>query len=94
MSITFNDDLSVCNAFEVSEEDVCLVLRNNALHVANSKGLPFEVMAEQIVANFSFDDHTRVALAALDGGCELDEQTKAAQAEIRKILLEQGILSK
>lgn len=81
-------------AFEATDEDVFLVLRNNALQVANTDGVPFETMAEQLIASFDFDDQLRVAQAALDGGCELEEQTVAAHAEIRAILLERGVLKK
>lgn len=76
-------------AFEVTEQDVENVLRINAIKVANSGGKSFSHMAEDILPDL---DTGRVADAALSGGDTLDEQTDAAYEEIRKILVEDGVL--
>lgn len=94
--------MSLDQAFGITEEDVETVMQNNAVHVANSQGLSFEVMASTIFGDWSSDIHDRIASAALAADAEpgaddeeiLMTQTDAAHAEIRIILVEQGILKR
>lgn len=87
--------MDISMAFGITEEDICTVLLKNVSQVANSDGKSFEDMADAIFNNWcggvEFD---RIAGAALDGGTEMNDQTEAAHAEIREILLEQGVLKR
>jgi hypothetical protein len=82
-------------AFEITTADIENVLSQNATQVANTEGNTFEAMAESIHDDWAgggaFD---RIEIAALDGGTEMDKQTDAAYAEIRAILVEQGVLKR
>ena len=82
------------NAFEVTAEDVLNVLEANTVQVIDSKGKPFDVMAEEIFGDWSALETDRIARAALDSGVDLDIQTTGAYDKIRTILAEQGILKK
>lgn len=87
--------MSLSNAFEVSEDDIETVLSQNAAQVANTSGRSFEQMAVEIHDGWlGGGELDRIAGAALDGGTEMDEQTDAAHAEIRSILVEQGVLKR
>ena len=86
--------MSLSMAFGITEEDITTVLRQNAVQVANSNGVPFDIMGEQIFNDWTDLEFDRVAKAALDGGVEMDDQVEAAYAEIRDILVEQGILKR
>lgn len=86
--------MSLSMAFGITEEDITTVLRQNAVQVANSNGDPFDIMGEQIFNDWTDLEFDRVAKAALDGGVEMDDQVEAAYAEIRDILVEQGILKR
>lgn len=81
-------------AFGISEEDITHVLRQNAVHVANTNGVSFAALGEQIFATWTDKEFDRVAMAALVGGVELDDQTMTAYGEIRTILVEQGVLER
>jgi hypothetical protein len=76
-------------AFQVTTDDVENVLRTNSLYVNNSDGKPFEDMAMDLIDQIDCD---RVQCVALSNSTELEEQTEAAYAEIRDILVEIGIL--
>lgn len=78
-------------AFDIVEEDLETVLRDNAILIANADGLPISTLAERIYLGWG-PEFARIEKAALDSGVELDEQTVGAHAEIRKIFVEQGIL--
>lgn len=78
-----------CLAYQVTEEDIENVLRAHSLRVADTKGLSFEQMSEELINKI---DHERIEKAALKGGCELDEQTQAAFNEIKQNLVELGVL--
>lgn len=86
--------MSLSMAFGITEEDITTVLRQNAAQVAKSNGVPFDIMGEQIFNDWTDLEFDRVAKAALDGGVEMDDQVEAAYAEIRDILVEQGILKR
>lgn len=86
--------MSLSMAFGITEEDITTVLRQNAVQVANSNGVPFDIMGEQIFNDWTDLEFDRVAKAALDGGVEMDDQVEAAYAEIRDILVEQGVLKR
>lgn len=81
-------------AFEVTQEDVETVLRQHWAKL-DAKGLPFDVLAEQIFDDLDTD---RVESAALDVAAShdikanLEKQTDAAHAEIAAILQEEGYL--
>lgn len=86
--------MSLAMAFGITEEDITNVLRQNAAQVANSNGVPFDIMGEQIFNDWTDLEFDRVAKSALDGGVEMDDQVDAAYAEIRAILVEQGTLKR
>lgn len=86
--------MSLAMAFGITEEDITNVLRQNAAQVANSNGVPFDIMGEQIFNDWTDLEFDRVAKSALDGGVEMDDQVEAAYAEIRAILVEQGTLKR
>lgn len=81
-------------AFGISEVDIETVLQDNAAQVANTGGQSFELMSEKIYDDWTDVEHNRIADAALKGGAEMDDQTNAAHAEIRTILVEQGVLKR
>jgi hypothetical protein len=76
-------------AFQVSEEDIEQVLRDYTYRVANTHGQSFEAMAGDLIDEI---DHNRIAKAALAAGCDLDDQTRAAHAEIHRNLVELGVI--
>lgn len=78
-----------CTAFQVTEEDIENVLRNYSLRVADTQGKSFETMAEELIDEI---DCARVEKAALMSGCDLNDQTQGAYDEIKKILVELGVL--
>lgn len=78
-----------CTAYEAITEDVVAVLRRNATRVANSAGLPFDVMAEQIIGAL---DCASIENAALDAGVDIEVQTRAACEEIEAQLVRMGVL--
>lgn len=78
-------------AWEVTEQDIEDVLRDNSLHVANSAGATLAQMAENI---FGAIDCARVSSAALNGGDDMDSQVEASHREIRAILVETGVLKR
>lgn len=81
-------------AFGITEVDIETVLQQNAAQVANADGQSFESMSEKIYDDWTDIEHNRIADAALDGGVDMDDQTNAAHAEIRAILVEQGVLKR
>lgn len=79
--------------FGISEDDIETVLRQNSAQVVNSQRLSFEALAALIFDEWSGGiEHDQIEAAALDGGLTMDEQTTAAYAEIRQILVESGHL--
>ena len=86
--------MNLTAAFGITEVDIETVLRNNAAQVANAAGQSFELMSEKIFDDWTDIEHNRIANAALDGGVDMDDQTNAAHAEIRTILVEQGVLKR
>lgn len=80
--------------YEVTDEDVLTVLTNN-LHKlqANPYNQSLRTMAEaafeEMVGMGIVDT---ISTAAMDAGTELEVQTEAAYAEIRKFLVEEGLL--
>ena len=79
----------LAEAFGITDEDVMTVLCANALHVTNSDGKPFDVMAAELLGDI---DHDAVALAAINASTEIDEQTTAAHLEITRQLVTMGVL--
>ena len=75
-------------AYQPTEEDVENVLRNHALHVANTNGKSFESIAAEVFHDL---DHGKVEAAAMYGD-SLDQQTGYANEEIARQLRENGIL--
>lgn len=78
-----------CTAYQVSDEDIENVLQNYSLRVTDTQGKSFETMAAELINQI---DAARVEKAALRAGIDLDEQTQAANDEIKTILVELGIL--
>jgi hypothetical protein len=76
-------------AFGISADDVASVLEEYRLRIIDARGQSFGQMAEELVGEL---DHERIAQEALDAGCDMDEQTAAAHAEIKRQLVEQGVL--
>ena len=79
----------LAEAFGITDEDVMTVLCANALHVTNSDGKPFDVMAAELLGDI---DHDAVALAAINASTDIDEQTTAAHLEITRQLVTMGVL--
>lgn len=80
-------------AFQITDEDICNVLRQNWSKVADTQGKSFATYAEQVFEDFSSEDFFAIEAAALAGGDDiLEEQLPAAYAEIRRILVRDGIL--
>ncbi|MDW5419123.1 hypothetical protein R6242_21350 [Iodobacter sp. CM08] len=75
--------------FEVTEDDVLLVLKRHAIRVLDSQVKPLSVMAEELFDDLDLDDISAAALAA---GVDMDDQTEAAHAEIAQQLVDQGVL--
>lgn len=87
--------MSLSMAFGISEQDVFNVLHDNAAMIANSDGKTIDQMSEDIFDGWVGGvEPDRIAQAALDGGNDMDSQTNAAYAEIRAILVEEGILKR
>lgn len=86
--------MSMAQAFGITEDDLEIVLRNNAVHVANADGKSFEEMSHDIFNDWHEEFHDRVADAALKASCDMGEQTDAAHAEIREIFVETGVLKR
>ena len=78
-----------CTAFQITNEDIENVLRNYSLRVTDTQGKSFETMAAELIGEI---DCERIEKAALMSGSDLDEQTQGAYDEIKKILVELGIL--
>ena len=83
------DSPCLSEVFGITDEDVMTVLCGNALHVTNSDGKPFEVMAAELLGDI---DHEAVALAAINASTDVDEQTTAAHLEITRQLVTMGVL--
>lgn len=80
-------------AFQITDEDVCNVLRQNWTKVADTKGLSFEAYAEVLFENLGVDDFDAIEAAALAGGDDLiEEQLPAAYEALRTILVREGVL--
>lgn len=81
--------MNVITAFEMTSQDVENVLRDYAMRINDMRGMSFHDLAEDLMKDI---DAQRVAKAALRGGDDLDEQAIAAMDEIKKILVEIGVL--
>jgi hypothetical protein len=81
--------MNMMHAFGITEEDVETVLRANRDKIVDTQVTSFERIASSV---FGGIDAGRVAVAALKGGTEIEEQTDAAHKEIQKILVEDGVL--
>lgn len=80
-------------AFQITNEDVCNVLRQNWTKVADTKGLSFEAYAEVLFEDLSPEDFGAIEAAALAGGDDIiEEQLPAAYEELRTILVRDGVL--
>lgn len=85
--------MSFNTGFEISTLDIETVLRQNATSVANADGKSFAGMSEHIFNEWIGDvQFGRIADAAMATGTDMDTQTEGAFAEIRIILVEEGIL--
>ena len=78
-----------CMAYQVTVDDIENVLHDYSLRVTDTQGKSFETMAAELIDEI---DHDRIEKAALKSGCDLDEQTTGANDEIKKILVELGVL--
>ena len=76
-------------AFGITADDVENVLHSYALSVTNTSRKSFETMAAELIEEI---DHGRVEKAALESGCDFEEQTQGAYDEIKAILVEIGVL--
>lgn len=79
----------VSTAFEVTESDIENVLFDHALRVTNTNGLSFEHMASDLILDL---DHDNIEAAALGAGDDLGDQTSAALVEIKRQLVELGVI--
>lgn len=78
----------ISHAFEVTEDDIETVLRNNSLKVVNTRGLSFESMAVTLMPVLDMD---AIALAALNAD-DVDQQTELAHTEIHRQLWRDGVI--
>lgn len=76
-------------AYEISADDIENVLQQYSLRVTDTQGKSFATMAAELIDEI---DEARVEEAALKSGDELDAQTTGAYDEIKKILIELGVL--
>lgn len=76
-------------AFEITTDDIENVLRQNVAKVANSHGQTFEQIAETLHDQLDLDE---AESAALDAGGDMDNQTEAAYANLRRQLVSNGTL--
>lgn len=76
------------HAFQITEEDIAAVLRQNAVHIANSGGKSFDDMATDLLGRI---DANLAAKAAIKGD-SLEDQTSLAQQEIARQLWLMGTL--
>jgi len=76
-------------AFQITEKDIENVLRDYSLRVTDTEGKSFETMSSELIGEI---DHVRVQKAALSSGVTIEEQATGANDEIRKILIEIGVL--
>lgn len=79
-------------AFEVVSEDIVNVLYANKQLLKTSSFTSLDALGESIYQDWSELELNRIALVALDGGVDMDDQTAAAYAEIFTILVEKGVL--
>lgn len=77
-------------AFEVTEDDVFVVLHNNLARIANPAGISLGKLAEKAFYNL---DASRVERVALECAGDIEEQSEAAHQEIESILVEDGLLN-
>lgn len=84
--------MSMQNEFEVTEDDVLAVLRNNSLKVALSKGMSLELMAKNICDGLHDDELDGVVHAALAAGPDQKARAAAAHEELACLLVEKGVL--
>ena len=86
--------MSLAMAFEITEDDIEHVLQVNASQVANTDGKTFAQIAADLHNDWAGGELDRISAAALDGGVDMDDQIDAANAEIRTIMVEQGVLKR
>ena len=77
--------------FEVSLEDVATVLRNNKEFLRTTNGMPLREFAELLMNDIDFD---RVEASIIKSGVHPNDKTKAAHAEIKKILIDNGVIAR
>lgn len=78
-----------CTGFQVTEIDIMQVLDEHNLLIVNKRKQSSEESACELILEI---DHQRIQKAALNSGNDLDTQTAGAQDEIKKILVEKGVL--
>lgn len=84
-AINMNDlDLS----YEVSPASITNILRRYSLRVANTEGKTFEELAEELFFELDID---RVEARA-NGFDDIDMQKHVAEAELFKLMVEDGVL--
>lgn len=76
-------------AFQITEDDIAMVLRRESLRVADTQGRSFDDMASDLLTEIDGD---RIERAALKSGNDLEDQTTGAHDEIKIILEEMGVL--
>lgn len=77
------------DTFVVTEVEIEHVLIDHSLRVSDTEGKSFETMACELISEI---DHERVINAALAAGSDFAERSTAAQAEIKNILVELGVI--
>lgn len=80
---------SQTSAFDVSDEDVAAVLLSYGDRVETARSLSTSDLAEDLLKTL---DQAAIAVAALNGGDDLDLQAGAAREEIERQLLALGVL--
>lgn len=75
-------------AFQITEDDVCLVIERNIERYTGDK-TQVDAVAAQLLDEL---DHDQAERTALDGGVDMDDQTDAAQQNIAEQLQSLGYL--
>lgn len=80
-------------AFEITEEDIENVLREEWARFEARDGESFEIVAERVLAGLTEEELARIERAALDAGTDLEDQVDGAYRQIEAILEREGWLA-
>lgn len=84
--------MTMQTAFAINSEDIALVLSQSYFESGTDTGKSLEELALEIFDAIEPSSLHRFSAAALQAGVDLNEQTDAAHAEIRRYLINRGNL--